>query len=86
MTSCPNGHTAILTTYRSTTDKRPNNEAIAEQLKALLTPAIWAQRGYYRQLGMRARILNLSLMVAAVLTLLWRQVGLDLARTLLANS
>ena len=52
-----------------------NNEAIASQLEALLTPAIWAQQGYYRQLGMRERILNLSLMVAAVLTLLWRQVA-----------
>lgn len=44
------------------------------QLEALLTPAIFAQQGYYRQLGLRDRILNLSLMVAAVLTLLWRQV------------
>ncbi len=30
-----------------------NNEAIASLLEALLTPAIWAQQGYYRQLGMR---------------------------------
>lgn len=52
----------------------PNNEAIASQLSALLTPAIFAQQGYYRQLGLRDRILNLSLMVAVVLTLLWRQV------------
>jgi hypothetical protein len=29
---------------------------------------------YYRQLGMRSRILTLPLMVAAILTLLWRQV------------
>ena len=42
----------------------PNNEAIANQLKALLTPAITAQQAYYRQLGLRARILNLPLMVA----------------------
>jgi hypothetical protein len=52
----------------------PNNEAITDQLEALLMPTIWAQQGYYRQLGLRDRILNLSLMVAAVLTLLWRQV------------
>ena len=52
----------------------PNNEAIADQLEVLLTPAIHAQQGYYRQLGLRDRILNLPLMVAAVLTLLWRQV------------
>ena len=42
--------------------------AIASQLEALLTPAITAQENYYRQLGLRDRILNLPLMVAAVLT------------------
>jgi hypothetical protein len=52
----------------------PNNEAIASQLEALLTPAISGQQAYYRQLGLRDRILNLPLMVAAVLTLLWREV------------
>ena len=51
-----------------------NNKAIALQLEALLTPAIAAQKKYYKQLGLRDRIINLSLMVAAVLTLLWRQV------------
>jgi hypothetical protein len=44
-------------------------------LEALVTPAIFAQQAYYRQLGLRDRILNLSLMVAAVLSLLWRQVA-----------
>jgi hypothetical protein len=43
-------------------------------LRIVLTPAIFAQQKYYKQLGLRDRILNLSLMVAAVLTLLWRQV------------
>ena len=51
-----------------------HNEAIAEQLQALLTPAVNNQRLYFRQLGLRNRILNLSLMLAAVLTMLWRQV------------
>ena len=46
----------------------------ANHLKALLTPAIFAQQQYYKLSGLRDRILNLSLMVAAVLTLLWRQV------------
>ena len=32
------------------------------------------QLAYYRQLGLRSRILGLPLMIAAVLTLLWRQV------------
>ncbi|MBW4457229.1 MAG: hypothetical protein KME55_33735 [Nostoc indistinguendum CM1-VF10] len=46
----------------------------AKHLEALLTPAVFAQQKYYKQLGLRDRVLNLSLMVAAVLTLLWRQV------------
>ena len=50
------------------------DKVIANQLEALLTPAITAQENYYRQLGLRDRILNLPLMVAAVLTLLWRDV------------
>ena len=51
-----------------------NNEVIAEQLQALLTPAVNNQRLCFRSLGLRNRILNLSLMLAAVLTMLWRQV------------
>jgi hypothetical protein len=51
-----------------------SNEQIESQLAALLTPAVYSQMAYYRQLGMRSRILTLPLMVAAVLTLLWRQV------------
>ena len=51
------------------------DEVIANQLEALITPAITAQENYYRQLKLRDRILNLPLMVAAVLTLLWRDVA-----------
>ena len=60
------------------------DEVIAQQLSALLTPAITSQENYYRQLGLRSRILNLPLMVAAVLTLLWRDVAgvMELTRML----
>jgi hypothetical protein len=51
------------------------DEAIAAQLEQLVTPAVVAQEKYYRQLGIRDRILNLPLMVAAVLTLIWRDVA-----------
>jgi len=51
-----------------------NDEVIEADLMALLTPAIDAQQSYYRQLGLRNRLLTLPLMMAAVLTLLWRQV------------
>ncbi len=44
------------------------DDVIANQLEALLTSAITNQENYYRQLGLRDRILNLPLMVAAVLT------------------
>lgn len=63
-----------------------DNQAISQQLEALLTPAIFAQQKYYKQLGLRDRVLNLSLMVAAVLTLLWRQVpGVQELNRLLAR-
>ncbi len=45
-----------------------NNEAVAEQLQVLLTPTVNNQQLYFRSLGLRNRILNLSLMLAAVLT------------------
>jgi hypothetical protein len=51
------------------------DEVIAAELEALVKPAITVQENYYRQLGLRDRILNLPLMVAAVLTLLWRDVA-----------
>lgn len=50
------------------------DEVIAAHLEALLTPAITAQAHLCRQLHLRDRILSLPLMVAAVLTLLWRDV------------
>jgi hypothetical protein len=51
------------------------DKVIAAQLSKLLTPAITNQENYYRKLGLRERILNLPLMMAAVLTLLWRDVA-----------
>ncbi|NJR32261.1 MAG: IS4 family transposase [Chamaesiphon sp. CSU_1_12] len=50
------------------------DEVIAAQLEQLLTPAVLNQSSYYSQLGLRDRILNLPLMVAAVMTLIWRNV------------
>ncbi len=53
---------------------QPNNEAVSEHLQTLLSPAVYAQQAYYRTLGLRDRILTLPLMIAATLTLIWRQV------------
>ena len=52
----------------------PDNKVIAERLKELVLPAVVSQLAYFRRLGLRNRILSLPVMVATVLTLLWRQV------------
>ena len=50
------------------------NEAIISHLSDLLTPLIFNQQALFRSLNLRNRILNLPLMMAAILTLLWRNV------------
>jgi len=50
------------------------DETIQKQFEELLSPAIYAQSAFYRSLNLRDRILNLPLMIAAILALLWRQV------------
>jgi hypothetical protein len=52
----------------------PDNEEVKARLEALIVPAVYSQVAYYQSLGLRARILTLPLMVAALLTLLWRQI------------
>lgn len=59
---------------RNRTHPNVDNEAISRQLEQLLKPCVYNQLAYYRSLGMRERILGLPLMLAAVLTLVWRQV------------
>jgi hypothetical protein len=63
--------------YHANKKNRPQleKEAITSRLENLPTPAIAAQKSYYRQLELRDRILKLPLMVAAVLTLLWRELA-----------
>lgn len=52
----------------------PDNGVIAEHIEELVLPVVVGQLAYFRSLGLRGRILSLPVMVAAVLTLLWRQV------------
>ena len=59
---------------RNRTHPNVDNEAISRQLENLVKPCVYNQLSYYRSLGMRERILSLPLMLAAVLTLVWRQV------------
>ena len=53
----------------------PPDEQLVERLTEIVHPATLAQLDYYRQLGLRERILTLPVMVALVLSLIWRQVG-----------
>ena len=51
------------------------NEEIANYLEDLLIPAMAAQKSFYRQLNLRDRIVRLPLMMAGILSLLWRNVA-----------
>ena len=52
----------------------PQDQTIQKQFEELLSPAIYAQSAFYRSLDLRDRILNLPLMIAAILAMLWRQI------------
>ena len=52
----------------------PSDAEIEHRLATLVQPAVYAELDYYRQLGHRNRLLSLPVMVALVLTLIWRRV------------
>ena len=51
----------------------PPDEVTAQRIAEVIHPATLAQVGYYQKLGLRERILGLPIMVALVLSLVWRQ-------------
>jgi hypothetical protein len=53
----------------------PPDEEIAERLTEIIHPATLAQLSYFRSLGLRERVLTLPVMVALVLSMVWRQIG-----------
>jgi len=53
----------------------PPDEKIQQRLEGLLLPAIEAQKEFYKELGLRSRLLPLSVMVAIVVSIIWRQLG-----------
>jgi len=69
-------HTRAIQRDRS---KRPLSTPTDEQLTAWITelvhPATLAQVSYFHGLGLRERILTLPVMMAFVLSMLWRQIG-----------
>lgn len=52
-----------------------SDEQIQAHLTKIVHPATLAQVDYFRQLGLRERILGLIVMVAFVLEMIWRQIG-----------
>lgn len=61
---------------------------MAERITELVHPATLGQVAYFHQLGLRERILTLPVMMALVLSMLWRQIGgvCDLARIVQSES
>jgi hypothetical protein len=53
----------------------PPDEQVETRLAELIHPATYAQVEAYRAMGLRHRILTLPVMVAFVLSLIWRQLG-----------
>jgi hypothetical protein len=53
----------------------PPDEQIEQWLEEIIQPAILNQAAYFRQLGLRERVLTLPVMVAFVVSLIWRQLG-----------
>jgi len=53
----------------------PPDEKVTERLTEIIHPATQAQIAYFHNLGLRERILNLPVMVALVLSMVWRQIG-----------
>jgi len=53
----------------------PPDEQMAQHLTDLIHPATLGQLAHFHELGLRARLLSLPVMVALVLSMLWRQIG-----------
>ena len=69
-------HTRAIQRDRSKrTLSMPTDQAMAARIKELVHPATLAQVGHFHQLGLRERILTLPVMMALVLSLIWRQIG-----------
>jgi hypothetical protein len=69
-------HTRAIQRDRSKQPLRePAPEEVQKLLEEVVSPVVYAQVASYQAMGMRQRILTLPVMVAFVLSLIWRQVG-----------
>lgn len=53
----------------------PPDEQVSQRLTDLVHPATLSQVAYFHALGLRERVFTLPLMVAIVLSMIWRQIG-----------
>lgn len=53
----------------------PPDQKVQDRLEELIHPATYAQIAAYQAMGLRQRVLTLPVMVAFVLSLIWRQMG-----------
>lgn len=53
----------------------PPDEQVTQRLTDLVHPATLPQVAYSHELGLRKRVFTLPLMVAIVLSMIWRQLG-----------
>jgi hypothetical protein len=56
-------------------DVAPPDEQITERLTEIVHPATLAQVAHFHRLGLRERVLNLPVMVALTLSMVWRQIA-----------
>jgi hypothetical protein len=52
----------------------PSDADIEQRLNDLVKPAVFAELDHYHRLGLRSRLLDLPVMVAIVLAMLWRHI------------
>ena len=53
----------------------PPDEQVSAHLTELIQPLTFSQVAHYHELGLRERVLSLPVMVALVLSMIWRQIG-----------
>lgn len=53
----------------------PPDKEVSQRLTDLVHPATLSQVAYFHELGLRERVFTLPLMVAIVLSMIWRQIG-----------
>jgi hypothetical protein len=69
-------HTRAIARDRSKhTPSPPPDEQVSARLTELIHPLTLGQVAHYHALGLRERVLSLPVMVALVLSMIWRQIG-----------